>query len=484
MSLPLTSPTEAGIDPEACRAFIEAVEAERLGLHALAIARHGRIGATAAWAPYRLDVPHMMFSVSKSLTATAVGIAQDEGLLDIDEPVLDLFPDHATAAARANAADLRLRHLLAMATGHQVDTMPLMRGLPSHDWVRIFLESPIVDPPGTRFGYNSGASLVLSAAVRSRSGQSLTDYLTPRLFEPLGIATPTWERAPSGLDLGWSGLRLTVADMAAFGQLYLDEGLWQGRRLLSRQWVESARRRHVDTHLRAADWHQGYGLHLWRSRHGYRADGSFGQFILILPEHDAVVAITSGTDRFAEVLDEVWDKLLPGLTGEPTAPDGAAYEPRAAGAPRRHRERRLADDLVRPGSLGDLIAPGCHRLPPLRLGASYVACEPDGTLVLGNRDGEEERHPVAPSPGWGPETTSALWPYEELTRVRMRSRGGYLADGRFRIVQQCIETPFARTWTFSNEGDVVRCEVGLDHGFWTPYTESFDLPARVATKET
>ena len=285
--LPRSTPEAQGIDSGAISALVDALEQQGVGPHSLMILRHGTVVAEGWWAPYEAARPHIMFSVSKSFTATAVGIAQDEGRLSVDEPVLAFFPSYATDQVRANVAGLKLRHVLAMATGHAVDTMTVMRALPDEDWVKLFLKVPIAYPPGTHFLYNSGASFVLAAAVTARTGQPVVDYLGPRLFEPLGIQPPAWETNRRGINLGASGLRLRTEDMARFGQLYLQRGRWEGRQLVSEAWVDEATRSHVANFSDAPDWRAGYGFQLWRSQHdSYRADGAYGQFVLVLPHQE------------------------------------------------------------------------------------------------------------------------------------------------------------------------------------------------------
>src|SRR6201996_666641 len=422
--LPRSTPEAQGIDSGAISALVDALEQRGLGPHSLMILRHGTVVAEGWWAPYEAARPHIMFSVSKSFTATAVGIAQDEGRLSVDEPILSFFPSYATDQVRANVAGLKLRHVLAMATGHAVDTMTIMRALPDEDWVKLFLEVPVEYPPGTHFLYNSGASFVLAAAVTARTGQPVVDYLGPRLFEPLGIQPPAWETNRRGINLGASGLRLRTEDMARLGQLYLQRGRWEGRQLLSEAWVEEATRSHVANFSDAPDWKAGYGFQFWRSQHdSYRADGAYGQFVLVLPHQDLVVAITSGTQRHQDRPPAVWEHLLPGVhhTALPADPAAsAALAERLAGLAVPVPAFRSPDPPAAAEGAGRQVT-----LPFNRLGVRSLALDFDDkaiTLRTVGPDGDEEAV-VAGRTGWVAGSTRR-WPHEEMNEAAVAARGG------------------------------------------------------------
>ena len=218
--LPRSTPTAQGIDPAAIIALIDAAEAGGHGLHSLMIVRHGSVVAEGWWHPYAAPVRHTAFSISKSFLSTAIGMAQAEGLLSIDEPVIDFFPE-----VGSGPRDVTLRHLLMMASGHEADTMSIMRALPSEDWPRLYFDVPFVHPPGTFFTYDSGGSYLLSVALTRRTGQSPREFLEQRLFRPLGRETPPWAISPTGFDLGGSGTRLLTEDIALLSELYRRGGV-------------------------------------------------------------------------------------------------------------------------------------------------------------------------------------------------------------------------------------------------------------------
>jgi len=204
-----------------------------------------------------------------------------------------------------------------MSTGHAEDTTGSLFTQPDGNWARGFLACPVEHAPGTHFLYNTGASYMLSAIVHKLTGQRMLHYLQPRLFEPLGIEGATWQTCPRGIDTGGFGLSVKTKDIAHFGQLYLQKGMWGGRRILPEAWVAEATRRQVsNAPSQNPDWEQGYGYQFWRCRHGiYRGDGAFGQYCIVMPDQGAVLAITSGLDntRMQEVLDRVWKHLLPAM---------------------------------------------------------------------------------------------------------------------------------------------------------------------------
>ncbi|MGI5916464.1 MAG: serine hydrolase domain-containing protein [Anaerolineae bacterium] len=326
--LPASIPETQGIPSSAIATFIQEIESRALNLHSLMLVRHGHVVAAGWWAPYGRRHPHMLFSLSKSFTSTAVGLAVAEGLLSVDDPVISFFPEQAPAEIGEHLAAMQVRHLLTMSTGHAEDSGSRLRECADGDWVRAILQLPVEYEPGTHFLYNNGASYLLSAIVQSVTDETVLDYLRPRLFEPLGIQHPTWETCPRGINTGGWGLSVRTEDIAHFGQLYLQKGMWNDRRILPEEWVNEATSRRVANGDAAdSDWTQGYGYQFWRCRYGaYRGDGAFGQFCLVMPEQDAVLATTAGTGDMQGVLDLVWEHLLPAMADGPLPEDSVAAD--------------------------------------------------------------------------------------------------------------------------------------------------------------
>lgn len=321
VNLPRSSPEAQGISSQAIRAFIEAADKDINTMHSFMLVRHGHVVAEAWWKPEAPETPHVLWSLSKSFASTAVGLAVAEGKLSVDEPVIKFFPDMVPADPSENLKAMKVRDLLTMSTGH--DKEP--RATPDAPWVKTFLAHPVPHKPGSKFVYNSLATYMQSAIVQKVTGQTILEYLQPRLFEPLGIKNPKWETSPQGISIGGWGLFITTEDIARFGQLYLQKGKWNGKQLIPQTWVEAATSRQVANASRNSDWAQGYGYQFWQCRHhAFRGDGKDGQFCLVLPEQDAVIAITAKTGNMQAQLDLVWDKLLPAF--QPKALDANKAE--------------------------------------------------------------------------------------------------------------------------------------------------------------
>lgn len=355
-ALPRSSPESQGVSSEAILSFLTDVEKSIDALHSVMILRRGHVIAEGWWAPYAASKPHELYSLSKSFTSTAVGLAIAEGKLSLDDEVLKFFPDQAPPEPSANLKAMRVRDLLCMSAGHDREIPTSAQGMTTE----AFLAHPVPFKPGTRFLYNTPATFMLSAMVQKATGQTVLEYLKPRLFEPLGIEQPTWGTNRQGITLGGYGLNLRTEDIARFGQLYLQRGQWNGRQLLPAAWVDQATGRQTSNGSNPkSDWDQGYGFQFWRSLHGaYRGDGAFGQYCLVLPEQQVVIAITSGLRDMQAVLNLVWDRLLPAFQ------DGPLPENTSAGT--RLRER--LGGLRLSGPAGELTSPAAAS----RIGRAWV----------------------------------------------------------------------------------------------------------------
>ncbi|MBZ0286133.1 MAG: beta-lactamase family protein, partial [Anaerolineae bacterium] len=316
------TPESQGIASAAILQFVEAVERQVHEFHSFMLLRHGKVVAEGWWSPYGPDIRHMLFSLSKSFTSTAIGLAVAEGHFSVNDPVISFFPDELPAQVSDNLKAMQVRHLLSMSTGHDVDTMPPMIQNGDRIWTKTFLSVPVAHPPGTHFLYNTGATYMLSAIVQKTTGMMLLDYLRPRLLDPLGIEDAVWEVSPQGIHMGGFGLSVNTEAIARFGQLYLQKGQWEGRPIIAEAWVADATRTQVSNgDDPKSDWTQGYGYQFWRCKHNnYRGDGAFGQYCIVMPEHDAVLAITAGLPDMQQPLNLVWDILLPAM-GAKSLPD-------------------------------------------------------------------------------------------------------------------------------------------------------------------
>jgi len=315
--LPRSLPEAQGISSKGILDFVNAVEMKNLNLHSLMIVRHGNIIAEGWWGPYAPDLKHTLYSLSKSFTSTAIGLAVAEGKLKVEDKVVSFFPKDLPTAISPNLAAMRVKDLLTMSTGHDTDSTPSLRNSPETNWVKSFLALSVEHEPGTFFVYNSGATYMLSAIIQKLTGENLLTYLTPRLFKPLNIVGADWEVDPNGINTGGWGLRLKTEDIAKFGQLLILKGMWNGKRLIAENWIKDATNFQVQSKggsrkKEENDWLQGYGYQFWRCRHdAFRGDGAYGQYCIVLPKEDMVIAITSETADMQGILDQVWDHILP-----------------------------------------------------------------------------------------------------------------------------------------------------------------------------
>lgn len=305
--------------------YLAAVAKAEQELHSIMILQGGKVLKEHWMGEGAPQKPHILNSVSKTFTASAVGFAVAEGRIKLTDKVISFFPDKLPAVVSDNLCQMEIRHLLTMNSGHDVE--PKRGDIPEgEDWVKYFLSAPVVHQPGTFFVYNTLATYVLSAIVQQVTGERLLDYLYPRLFRPLGIVGATWQQSPQGIDAGGYGLYLNTEDLAKMGQLFLQQGEWNGRQILPKEWIAEAskaqveslpagvRRENLTTKPKDSDWLQGYGYQMWRCRHNaYRADGARGQYIIVLPECDAVIAMTANISDMQAEINLVWKHLLPAL---------------------------------------------------------------------------------------------------------------------------------------------------------------------------
>jgi CubicO group peptidase (beta-lactamase class C family) len=280
------------------------------------VLRHGRVIVERWWPPASPTTPHPLWSISKSFTSTAVGLAIHEERFTLDDRVVDLLVEDVPELVGDHLAAMTVRHLLTMSTGHETESLPDDDRVLATNWARRILAEPVPFAPGSRFVYNSGAPYLLSAIVQRHTGERLIAYLTPRVLAPLGLRNLTWQTSPQGIDAGGWGLSATTEDVASFGQLYLQHGVWNDVQVVPAEWVTAATSLQVasDAEPGRPDWTQGYGYLFWRCRHGaYRADGKDGQLCVVLPELETVVTMTAKLTDMQGELDLVWDFLLPAL---------------------------------------------------------------------------------------------------------------------------------------------------------------------------
>ncbi|MFL6274408.1 MAG: serine hydrolase domain-containing protein [Blastocatellia bacterium] len=456
--LPRSSPEAQGISSAAILAFVEAADQEIDAMNSFMLVRHGQVVAEGWWGPYDAETPHILYSLSKSFTSTAVGLVINDGKLSLDDEVLKFFPEDAPAQPSANLRAMRVRDLLRMATGQQTEPQIQLNatGANAEPWTKTFLAHPVTFKPGTHFVYNSPATYMLSAIVQKVTGMTVLDYLRPRLFEPLGFDNPTWVASPQGITAGAYGLMVRTEEIARFGQLYLQKGMWKGRQLIPAAWVEQA------TALQTAngssptsDWDQGYGYQFWRCRHhAYRGDGAFGQYCIVLPDLDAVVAITSGVRDMQRVMNLVWDKLLPAMKVGPLPEDAAT---------RRKLEAKLAGLTVKLAAgqpnapLATKVSGRWYEFPENDRGIQAVALDFNAAspALIVRTAGGETRTPLGRA-SWAKSRGFANGLDHFLSvpaHPLIAASGAWTADDVFTVKLVAYETPFYSTLTFRFDGE-------------------------------
>lgn len=332
-SLPRSTPEAEGVSSEAIITFLDSAAVSVHEFHSFMFLRHGKVIAEGWWDPLGPDLKHTLYSTSKSFTATAIGLAENENRLSLDDKVISFFPESLPDTVSPYLEELSIRHLLSMSVGQGWDRSAPV-SYTTDDWAKAFLAIPMAHKPGTTYMYNSMASYMLSAIVQKVTGEKVIDYLTPRLFEPLGIEGADWETCSDGINTGGWGLRLKTEDLAKFGQLYIDKGQWNGKQVLPETWVEEATSLKIyqnpelsDEEREASDDSvQGYCYQFWRARNNsYMANGAFGQFVLVIPEKDAVIVFTAESQEMWAELDMAWKYLVPGIKDEKLPEDIETY---------------------------------------------------------------------------------------------------------------------------------------------------------------
>jgi CubicO group peptidase (beta-lactamase class C family) len=463
LALPRSTPEAQGISSAAILDFVEAADKQVNAMHSFMLVRHGRVVAEGWWSPYDAKTRHSMYSLSKSFTSTAVGLAVAEGKFSVDDTVLKFFPDDAQSQPSANLQAMRVSDLLRMNTGQHAEDMAKFNFDSTDPLVKSFLSIPVAHKPGTHFWYNTPATFMCSAIVQKTTGQTVLDYLKPRLFDPLGIEDPTWEMK-QGISFGGSGLAIRTEDIAKFGQLYLQKGKWNGKQIVPAAWIDRATARQTSNGSSPdSDWDQGYGYQFWRCRPGcYRGDGAFGQFCIVIPQQDAVVAITSGTGNMQGVMNLVWDKLLP------------AMQPKRLSA-NKESDKKLKQTLASltlhpqkgsgsPGSAAKwsgktfTFSPNDQKLESVALEFSNAGAP----VTLVTRCNGVEQRTACGRGAW----TKGRMTYAALSDQPMAASGAWTADDTYTAQLSFYETPFCLTVNlkFTDDQLLYDCEYNVNFG--------------------
>ena len=319
------TPEEVGVQSGAIANFVD--ELQKLNyVHSFVLLKDGKLVAEGYWAPYDAETPHALYSLSKSFTSMAIGLAIQDGELTLEDRIADIFPEES-AEISEKYRSVTVRDLLTMRSGHapgiEVDSMD------SDDWVRNFFSQEPNGEPGETFAYNNGATYMLSAIFRKVTGETVHNRLKRDVFEPLGFEETTWETCPQGTPQGFSGLSVRTRELARFGQLLLDKGVADGKQLLPADYIAEATSMQVPADPvyinPLSSWGQGYGYQFWRCPYdNFRGDGAYGQYCLVMESENAVLAINSGVPDMQAPMEIIWKTLYAGLRTKPFAanPDG------------------------------------------------------------------------------------------------------------------------------------------------------------------
>jgi CubicO group peptidase (beta-lactamase class C family) len=468
--LPRSTPEAEGVSSSQIIKFIDAAEKSSSELHSFMVLRHGKVIAEGWWDPYRPDLKHTLYSCSKSFTATAIGFAVQEKLLSVNDKVISFFPDELPDTISPFLSGLTIKHVLIMSDGQDPDpTFPVTSR--DSNWVKGFLATPIVDEPGTKFLYNSLGTYMLSAIIQKVTGQKLIDYLTPRLFEPLGITGMDWETDSRGINTGGWGLRLKTEDMAKFVQLFLQKGKWSGKQLLAAGWIEEASSMHImqdpnapQSKKDSSDWLQGYGYQMWRCRHNaYRGDGAYGQFMIVIPEHDAVVALTAESEDLQGEIDLVWDHLLPAFKKETLPANEAALKKLRA------REKSLILTAKKGTARGTKIRNKTYNIEPNEMKLKAIGFDVSGNRCTVSFQTDTGAYNIAfgkakwkkdetdkPGPSLlaaAIENTSMIYP------AKIAASYAWTDKNTLQLVLRYIESPHSETYTCRFNGDNIDIDV-------------------------
>ena len=467
--LPEAKPESVGVSSQKVLEFVEALENEVDEVHSFVLVKDGKVIGQGWWHPYKKTEKHMLYSLSKSFTSTAIGMASNEGLLSLDDKVISFFPESLPKKISVHLKAMTIKDLLIMGTGHSEDTLKPIINENSDDWVRTFLKQEVTHKPGEHFKYNTGATYILSKILTKLTKKTLVEYLEPRLFKPLGITDYTWEVDSSGANTGGYGLKINTMAIAKFGQLYLQEGRWQGKQLLSKEWVQQARSKHIENGTNPkSDWNQGYGFQFWRCQNNsYRADGAFGQYCVVMPDKQTVLAVNGGMKGMQKLLNFLWDKLYPELSSEPLPINNKVNDALTAKLKGLSLKPLIFDSVT--SGREDKVYKFTENDKGLR--SFSIKNMQDGTskILLTNTHGDQEIR-----------FSSGKWNLGEMTfeknlksvvgrtngLQKIAASGGWVNKDYLKLKVYLTETPYCLTFHFKFDGDKLELVVNYNvyHG--------------------
>jgi len=447
--LPRSLPERQSVRSASIMAFLEDVERAGLELHSFMLSRGGSVIAEGWWWPYEPQRIHMTHSLTKSVMVSGVGVAIDEGRFSLDDKVVSFFPDRLPPDPSTNLKAMTVRDLLTMRTGHDHETSGSEWRPLKTSWVAEFMKIPVVYQPGTKWVYTSAASYMLSAIVTRTTGQKLADYLRPRMLDPMGIRDFRWDVSPEGVTPGGNGLSWSAADSLKLGMLYAQKGVWQGRQLLSPQWIAEASRKQVPDGPYGYQWWMGPDSEFY-------ALGLFTQLSIVFPKHDAVLAVFAAIDGSARLLPLVWKHF-------PSAFEPAAVPPSTDAIVLGRRESQL--QLLNPFSqtaspIATKISGRVFKLAPNDQGALTVRFDFIRGAVRYSLTDDRGSHFITSGLGrWNEQNTTMTGArlHHEYQPDNMRVVAGavWRNPDELEMTWQYVETAFRDTVVCRFEGDRV-----------------------------
>lgn len=450
MTMPRSSPSAQGVDARGLLALLDALETPGHGTHSLMVARHGQVIAQGWWAPYARERVHLGYSLSKSFTSTTLGVLVGQGLIDLDAPVLSYLVDLESVAPVWRR--VTVRHCITMTAGHTAeawnwngdDALPAVAE-GADPVLAAILDTRVPDgEPGEVWAYNQVATYLVAQAIAAATGEPLTAHVRRLVLDRLTGDPARAQRTPFGRDLGFSGLHVTTPTILALAQTWLDGGRWQGEQLVPADyaaWAPVPTAASLQAPDMAGDWAHGYGASFWGASHGYRGDGAYGQYAIVLPEHDIAVAITSEVEDMQATLDALWTHLLPSVDA-PTDPEADAELAR--------RLESLAHPALSGGAApAETVRVSRHQdsqLPKIVSAITVQSTQPGEHLVTLHR-GDDDLSTRVGEGRW----LESTWPAAQSSRLAIAASGGWQGD-TFKAELRLVETPHTIVVTAQADG--------------------------------
>ena len=449
-------PENEGISSKSILEMVKRFENELDAIHSYMIVKNGMVVSEGWWYPYGPNDPHLLYSLTKAYISTAVGFAVQENLLSVEDFVISFFPEYAPKNLSWNMQNLRVSDLLTYSTGHVGPVLKNKTRANVENWVKAFIESEIKLNPGAYSAYNSFASYILSAIIQKVSGQKVIDYLNDRFFIPLSIDYPEWDSCQMGINIEF-GLHLKTEDIAKLGLFYLQNGVWNGKQLLSREWINKATSKLVPNgNLLDNDFQQGFGYQFWISRHNsYRGDGKDSQFCLILPDYEMAVVITAGEGNMQKVMNIVWESLLPKLDNKSLKKDPVNHKillqknktlslktPKNKFKKKFEKEFKIEDNSLKIESIGFNLSKSKNEINIKIDGINQIIQIGDGSYVKNNL-----KNPLPYSKYNNKNIITFGMSEEKLKKIG--TSGGWISNESYQIINYLYETPTRVVYNFT-----------------------------------